>query len=265
MTAHIQTVNDILQGRTERTVDDLLSEVRRKGGDAGAGRIARIEREIKDFQSQRALMTLPLTGPASTGEQIDLGSLEAGTKPVITQEIYDKAVRLGFPHDFFRQSYFENVTFYCIPDRTDFNFSYFSNCSFAVCRIREATFDGASIYSSEFHSCSMQYATFFKATLSYTHFHDSTLQNVSFQDAHMKSCNTVDCRLEKVGFLNTTLDGCSYGRITAQSIRNLHTATITQGGATHEEVMHNREAIYAALRPGGRERQPTPHRKRETR
>lgn len=265
MAKHIQTVNDILQGRTERTIDDLLGEVKQKGGEAEAGRIGRIEQEIKGFQSQCTLLSKPYTSPAATGEQIYLGSIEDGTKPIITQEIYDKAARLGFPPDFFRRSHFDRVTFYCIPDHTDFNFSYFSNCTFAVCRIREATFDGASIYSSEFHSCAMQYATFFKATIAHTHFHDSTLQNVSFQDARLKSCNTIDCKLDGVGFLNATLDNCFFGRVAAHGIRNLHTATITMGGATDGEVKHNREAIYSALRLENKARQPMPHRARETR
>ncbi|MEY8389736.1 hypothetical protein AALC17_21245, partial [Oscillospiraceae bacterium 38-13] len=79
--------------------------------------------------------------------------------------------------------------------------------------------------------------------------HDSTLRNVSFQEARLKSCNTVDCELDGVGFLNATLDGCFFGRVAARSIRGLHTATITQGGATDSEVKRNRESIFAALRP----------------
>ena len=121
---------------------------------------------------------------------------------------------------------------------------------------------GASISSSEFHSCAMQYATFFKAHITHTHFHDSTLRNVSFQEARLKSCNTVDCGLEGVGFLNATLDGCFFGRVAAHGIRNLHTATITQGGATDGEVKHNREAIFSALRPQQGERREAPAKKR---
>ena len=75
---------------------------------------------------------------------------------IVNQRLYDCAAKAGFPPNFFRETYFDQVTFYCIPDHTDFNFSYFSNCTFAVCRIREATFDGATLSSSEFHSCVMQ-------------------------------------------------------------------------------------------------------------
>ena len=131
-----------------------------------------------------------------------------------------------------------------------------------MCRIREATFDGASIFSSEFQSCAIQYATFFDASIAHTHFHDSTLRNVSFQEARLKSCNTVDCEMDGVGFLNATLDNCFFGRVAAQGIRHLHTATITQGGATEGEVKQNREAILAALRPQQGERREMPGKKR---
>lgn len=108
----------------------------------------------------------------------------------------------------------------------------------------------------------MQYATFFEASIAHTHFHDSTLRNVSFQNARLKSCNTVDCELDGVGFLNATLDGCFFGRVAAHGIRHLHTATITQGGATDGEVKRNREAIFAALRPEQGARQELPTKKR---
>lgn len=65
-----------------------------------------------------------------------------------------------------------------------------------------------------------------------------------------------------VNYQGATLDGCTYGRVQAYDIRNLHRATITMGGATNEEVEHNRKAIYAALRPESKERQPMPHQRR---
>ena len=50
----------------------------------------------------------------------------------------------------------------------------------------------------------------------------------------MKSCNTIDCTLDSINYLTATLDGCSFGRVTASDVRNLDTATITQGGAVLE-------------------------------
>ena len=71
--------------------------------------------------------------------------------------------------------------------------------------------------------------------------------------------------MASVNYGRATLDGCHFDRVQAYDIRNLHTATITMGGATDEEVEYNRKAIYAALRPESKERQPLPHKKRETR
>ena len=199
---------------------------------------------------KRQLLDQPYTKSSSKQYKYRSYDPPIGRKlKIVNQRLYDCAAKAGFPPNFFRETYFDQVTFYCIPDHTDFSFSYFSNCTFAVCRIREATFDGATLSSSEFHSCVMQYATFFNASIDHTHFHDSTLRNVSFQEARLKSCNTVDCELDGVGFLNATLDGCFFGRVAAHGIRNLHTATITQGGATDYEVKRNRESIFAALRP----------------
>ena len=215
-----------------------------------------LRQRITDFQAQKELLPQPYTKSGSQQYHYKIfDPSEERPLKIVDQRLYDRAAKDGFPPGFFRETYFDRVTFYCIPDHTDFNFSRFSNCTFAVCRIKEATFDGAALSSSEFHSCAMQYVTFFQASIAHTHFHDSTLQNVSFQKAWMKSCHTIDCDLENISFLHTTLDGCSFGRVTAHGISNLHTATITQGGATEEEVEQNRKAIFSALRPG-KEKQP---------
>lgn len=108
----------------------------------------------------------------------------------------------------------------------------------------------------------MQFTSFYKASIEHTHFHDSTLQNVSLQRAYMKSCNTIDCELEGVGFLNAILDGCFFGRVAAHNIQNLHTAIITQGGATDVEILHNHKAIIAALQPQQGVRRKAPGKKR---
>jgi len=264
----VRSLNDTLQGRGERTVEELLAEM-----DTVCGRLKIYNEEwlmfrqsIQDFQHQKELLAQPYTKSSDKQYQYRTFDLDP-ERPlkIVDQQIYDQAAKAGFPPAFFRETYFDHVIFYCIPDYTDFNFSNLSNCTFSVCRIREATFDGTSISSSEFHSCAMQYATFFNASITHTHFHDSTLQNISFQKASLKSCNIVDCGLASIGFLNATLDNCSFGRVAAYDIRNLHTATITQGGATDEEVKHNREAVLAALRPlqGVRREQPVQRRGRQ--
>jgi hypothetical protein len=253
----VRRLNDILQGRGKQTVEELLAEMNTVCGRLGIywSEYLAFCQKIEDFQHQKSLLDQPYTKSSDKQYKYRTYDPPGGRKlKIVNQRLYDCAAKAGFPPNFFRETYFDGVTLYCVPDHTDFNFSYFSNCTFAVCRIREATFDGASLSSSEFHSCAMQYATFYKATIAHTHFHDSTLKNVSFQDARLKSCNTVDCELDGVGFLNATLDGCFFGRVAAHRIRGLHTATITQGGATDSEVKHNRESIFAALRPEQGER-----------
>lgn len=217
-----------------------------------------LRQAVDDFQRQKALLGQPYNRSGNKQYNFEM----AGNLKVIDQGLYDQAAKDGFPPDFFRQSFFDKVTFYCLPDHTDFNFSFFNDCDFSVCRIREATFDGTKLYGTGFHNCAIRHATFFKATLSITHFHDSTLQKVSFQEARILFCNFIDCKLEDVGFLKAKLDGSFFGRVDAHNIRNLHTATITQSGATDEEVTHNREAILAALRPQPGERREAPEKKR---
>lgn len=261
-------LNDILQGRSEHTIVEMLA-----GLDAICGRLGIYNSEwlmfrqrIDDFLHQKELLTHPYAKSSSHQYRYKIfdPSAERPLK-IVDQRLYDRAAKDGFPPSFFRETFFDRVTFYCIPDHADFNFSYFSNCTFAVCRIRGAFFDGTTFSSSEFHSCAIRYATFFKSSLAHTHFHDSTLQNVSFQRARMKSCNTIDCDLENVSFLLTTLDGCYYGRVNAHGISNLHTATITQGGATTEEVEQNQRAILSALRPGQKKQHALPDKGRGSR
>ena len=246
----VQTINDILRGRADRTPDAFLTGLRNTGGESYTRRVEELGRDIQAFLEQKTLLTQPYTKSSGKQYQYRTSTLDP-ERPlkIVTQRIYDQAAKAGFPPDFFRETYFDRVTFYCLPDHTDFKFSHFPGCTFAVCRIREAAFDGARFYLSEFQNCAVQYATFFKASIAHTHFHDSSLKNVSFQGASLKSCNTVDCELDGVGFLNATLDGCFFGRVSARNIRNLNTAAITQGGATDSEVKRNRESIFAALRP----------------
>ena len=246
--AIVGTVNDILQGRTERSVEDLLTELQEKGGNYGAGKIAAICRDIQAYQEQKAMLAQPYTKTSDKAYKYRTMDLNPEQPlKMINQQTYDRAAKAGFPPDFFRESYFYNVIFYCLPDRADFNFSRFEGCTFAVCRIKGAQFDGASIISSEFHDCTVDHTTFFHTSLAYTHFYDCNFQWVSFQLARLRRCNTTDCQMDNVSFLGATLDGCSYGRVTPVNIRHLDTATITQSGSTAEECKHNRASVFKAL------------------
>ena len=262
----VRTFNDILQGRSDRSIENLMDEVKAKLGAEYADVSAEIVLDVKDFLRQQLMLNYPYTKSSNKAYKYRTFDPTAERQlKIVNQQIYDWAAKCGFPPGFFRETYFDNVTFYCLPDHADLNFSRFDTCTFAVCRIREATFDGASLYGCEFHSCAMKYVTFFQATLAHTHFNDCSLENVSFQKTRLKSCNTTDCTMLSVGLSGATLDGCSYGRVQAFNTSGLHTATITMAGATHDEVEHNRKKVYAALRPESKERQPMPHKKRETR
>ena len=166
---------------------------------------------------------------------------------IINQRIYDSAFKHGFPPDFFRESYFDGVVFYCVPDGADFNFSRFRNCRFIVCRIRDVRFDGTNFEDTQFHGCEMFRVTFFASLMAHTHIYDSALSLVSFQMAKLKSCNTCNSIMDRVGFYNATLDGCGYSGITATNTKALDTAAITMGGATNEECERNRASIFNAL------------------
>ncbi len=245
----IKNVNDILQGRSDKSVEELLTELTQKGGSYYAKEIAALRQNIQDFQHQKALLS-QVYNRSSGGKTYKFKTYQgwSGTPlKIVDQKLFDRAAKQGFPPDFFRETYFDQVILYCLPEHADFYGSMFQNCTFAVCRISAPSFIGASIYDSEFHSCVLEHGDFFGARIADTHFHDSTLSHVTFQDARLKNCNTIDCALDHINYLNATLDGCSFGRVTPSNIRNLPFATITQGGATREECQQNREAIFRAL------------------
>ncbi len=257
-TKRLRAVNDILQGRSTHAVETLLDML---GTDAQA---AALRRDILDFLAQKERLDRPYSSQGVMAYGPHLTYYHSRDRPlkVIDQTLYDRAVREGFPLDFFRESYFDRVTLYCLPERADCNLSYFEGCSFQVCRISGATFDGATLEGCAFHTARLDHVTFFSASIAHTHFHDSALNWVSFQAARMKSCNTIDCTLRNVGFLNAVLDGCFYGRVTAEHTRCLHTARITQGGATAEECAQNRAGVLQSLCP---QQEPAPKQAQERR
>lgn len=258
----VRNINDILQGRSKKTAETLLRELREKG--PGLARQAElIGREIQDFQAQRELLKQPYQGHSGKEYRFDTydGDPEYPLK-IIDQQLFDRAAKDGFPPDFFRKSYFDGVTVYCMPDGTDLSFSEFHDCTFAVCRIHGAIFDGSRLYQCNFHSCDLFSSTFFAASFAHTHFYDSSLSLISLQRARLAHCNTIDCNMDRVSFLNATLNGCCYGRVTPSNIEYLHTATVTQGGATEEECQQNRAAIYKALNAANPPTRPDKHRRR---
>ncbi len=167
---------------------------------------------------------------------------------VIRQKDYDTCVENGFPPDFFRQSFFDHVTMYCVPDGADFCGSTLQDCEFSVCGIRNASFLAASIYSTDFHSSLICETNFHCATLAHSHFYDCDLLETSFNDAYLKSSNTIDCALSFVRYAHATLDGCSFGRVKAHKIFGFDTSLL---GDHNVCGLHPQDGVLA----GGVEKQ----------
>lgn len=262
----VQAVNDILQGSSHRSTEELLAELTEKGGSYYAGEIEGVKKDILAFQAQKLLIGKPYTKTSS--RQYHYRMFDSGSRPplkIINQRLFDWAAKGGFPPGFFEQSYFDHVTVYCMPDYTHCLDSVFQECTFAVCRMAGTHFEDASLYSCEFHSCCLSGAIFSDSTLANTHFYDCVQHRGGFIRARLNRCRMLDCLMTGVTFAESTLDGCSFDRVRANRTRGLHTATITQGGATDDECRRNRAAIYKALRPedypqGPDRRAPVPER-----
>lgn len=234
---NIRAFNNILQGRSDKSSKDFFVELEQMADGRFPERVGQITRSAAEFQEQKALLSRPYTKTSNKKYKFRTwGSPISGERKIINQRLFDYAAKAGFPPDFFRCSYFENVTFYCLPDGADFAGSRFKECTFAVCRIVGANFKDAVFRDSEFHSCRLENTSFEWANIVHTRFRDCEIRSVSFQDAMLKACLTADCVMDTVDFQRAVLDGSTYGGITASGITNLPSAEITQGGATTEEV-----------------------------
>ena len=266
----VRNVNDF-QGRNDMPLEPLLDWAAKADRGAYAGKVAVLRQSIRDFQTQKALLTVPYT--RTSHKQFEYKTIELEMdRPmkVIDQQIYDRAAKSGFPRNFFQESYFDHVTLYCMPDNANCNFSHFSDCSFHVCRLYGVKFWDTRLYGCEFHSCRIEFTLFPDSTLANTHFRDCSIHSAAFLRSRMTRCNTVDCSVGRLNFNGARLDGCTYGRITRlpnSRIEGLEDASITMGGATQEEVRYNRNAIFHALGeqdpehpPASRDRPPGPER-----
>ncbi len=243
----IREVNDILQGRSDLSYDMLYLTLFQICGKE-SGQVEKIKQDAEAFRNQKLCRTLRYSALGSQEYHYELWDCDP-QRPlkIISQPLFDHAAEHGFPPDFFTESYFDHVTIYCMPDNVDCSFSYFQSCRFSVCGIRGAVFDNATLYDTDFHSALLQMVNFTGANIIHSHFWDSSLVSVSFQDARLKNCLTLDCAMDRVDFQEAMLDGASYGRIAAANIQNLPSATITQGGATQEEVRQLRADIFREL------------------
>lgn len=243
----IREVNDILQGRSDLSLNTLYSILDDKCG-GEPGQAEKIKRDIEAFHHQKSCRALRYTMQGSQQYRYDMWDFDP-QRPlkIIGQPLFDHAAEHGFPPDFFTESYFDHVTVYCMPDNVDLSFSHFESCRFSVCGIRGAVFDNADLYDTDFQSSLLQMVNFTGATIAHSHFRDCDMASVSFQDARLKSCLTLDCTMDRVDFRGATLDGASYGRIAASNIQNLPGVVITQGGATQEEAERLRTDTFREL------------------
>lgn len=249
-TVAISCINDVLQGRADQTIDALFADLAEKGGAVFTPEIEFLKAEVEDFLQQKSLLTAAYTKPPSVDLPYQYDEIYPGEKlKIIDQALYDKAAAVGFPKDFFKQAYFDQVTFYCLPDNADLTHSIFNDCDFIVCRLKGANFQESRLYSGKFHGCTIEDSSFCGATIANINFRDCQLANVSFSYAYMSKCNTIDCRMENINFYNTVLNDSAYGRISAKNIRRLYTANITAGGATEQEVKWLRQSIFRVLSP----------------
>ena len=247
----IRSINDAIQGRGDYSLRQLTDELALNIGRYYPAEFEDIQRQIKSLLHQKELLKLAYTKCSDTTSPLETHDFGGRCLKVIRQKDYDTCVENGIPPDFFRQSFFDHVTMYCVPDGADFCGSTLQDCEFSVCGIRNASFLAASIYSTDFHSSLICETNFHCATLAHSHFYDCDLLETSFNDAYLKSSNTIDCALSFVRYAHATLDGCSFGRVKAHKIFGFDTVKITQGGATEEECRANRAAILQALREGG--------------
>lgn len=246
----VRNVNDCIQGRNDMPLDALLDWAAKADGGAYAERVTAIRGMIQALQIQKSLMEQPYPLPCTKERPYEryLDDPSNSVK-VIDQKLFDYAAQAGFPDDFFRNSYFDHVTIYCLPDNTHCIDCVFDGCTFAACRMVSTEFEDTSLYSCEFHSCSMSWLIVSDSTMAHTHFYDCTQRRGGFIQTSMKNCSVLDCIMDGVRFTDSKLDGCSFDRVKASGIRNLQTTVVTQSGATEEECRRNREAIYKALRP----------------
>lgn len=166
---------------------------------------------------------------------------------IISQPLFDHAAEHGFPPDFFSNSYFDHVAFRSFPEGADCSGSRLQSCTFEGCKISKCVFDYARIYDSVFRGAELRMVNFTGATIAHTQFRDSSLTFASFQSARIKGGFFMNTDMDIVDFLDATLDGASFRRINASYIQNLQQATITQGGATQEEVRQFQRCTFRAL------------------
>jgi len=246
----IRHINDVLQGRNKQmNATALANSLEPLSGDEA---VEAVQDDIVDFVRQMSLIPMTNNNHVPTDTFIYETFDYAPQNPIkiVTQDIYDRAVSEGFPPDFFHERYFKDVTFYSLPYEVDFSFSRLLGCAFHVCNVNQAYFAHAKLFDCAFHTADLSLARFNSANIMNTRFYDTAMNCTGFCEAIFKHCSFLDCSMYGTDLYDAYFDGCSFDRIHAPAIKHLDTAFFTMGGATPEEVNHNRRMNYAALQGG---------------
>ena len=164
----VRALNDTLQGRGERTIEQLLAEMDAVCGgwkDYDADR-AMLRQRIQDFQHQKALLSQEYTKTSDSQYSYET---RYGRK-VIGQKLYDQAAKDGFPAGFFRNSFFHRVTLYCLPDAQDCCNSVFDsslkNVSFQLARMKSCSMTDCTLEHLDFLCVTLDGCSFDRVTAS---------------------------------------------------------------------------------------------------
>lgn len=239
----IRAVNDILQGRASRFAEELLAELEK----CDDPRFPAVREDIQAFLRQKELLITPYDKVGDKQFHCRQRRMNDRVLKVVGQRIYDRAAKAGFPPNFFRETYFDNVTFYSLPDHADFCGSVLHYCKFAVCRICEASFVETKMERTVFYTSVLNYVDFFGATLVYSRFDDCEVSNTNLQNTKMADCYIQNCTMDHINYLGAKLDSCIFEHISTGTIQGLSKATITLNGVTEEECRQNKNAVYRAL------------------
>ena len=140
----IRNINDCLQGRNDMPLKELMEWASAAKGGEYATRVQTLRQSIQVFQEQNALLDTRYTKTSRQQYKYQMTDKDPNCPlKIVDQKIYDMAGKKRFPPRFFQESYFDHLTFYCLPDNAHCNFSHFDHCPFSVCRPYCLRFCGA--------------------------------------------------------------------------------------------------------------------------
>lgn len=126
---------------------------------------------------------------------------------------------------------------------TDFSGAYISNCIIEIKSAEKISFKGASINSTNIKDTNILNADFTDCGIYQTQIENCNLEKADFTFTRFKGGYIRDSNLKEANLLNAHIDGTWFAQNLTQDVSNLDTISITQGGATNEEVNRLKESI----------------------